>query len=930
MMHRDVADANARRAVDAPADAPLLAIKGPASSGKTETLARRYAALLARDPSIAVRDTIVTASSNSGAALLRERIRPLLDAERAAELERDGRYAGASLAPLAFDLLAEHAAISGLSADLEAIDAFDAEEIFDRAIAPLFSAEWSDYLGPEIDPEIPGLRAPQRFATAVLRLIRKLRDAQISPDEFLAMSLRGATAFYANPPNLSSPSLLYATKDEHRPALAVDATERERQRLRELDLAKILAKMYRSYLDELVAYGCLTDTDAIAEATRLLSEHPAIARALRKRFRLAVVDDVHDLHTGEFRLLQVIFGKTLPGVSVAGDPDAATELFSGARPERIFAAAATTIALQANYDVPAQIAGVVRALLEPEQAHPVPTGDAMRLHRAGTPAAEAAFVADSIAELIREGASAARIAVVHRSARCLGVYEDALIDRNVPIGLTGDAALFARHDTLDALALLWSTVDPFRHAWLLRVLQMPFLRLSDASLAVLCGEPASTQALLFEDLPQTEETDGSRRWDRRRDMRLGTNVVRGDRDVDLTEEARERVVAFRARRLQWQSLVRSADATVAARSILGDGGIFEPRPDETPARTRRRRAVVTRLLAVISRYAERYPTDDLAGALAYCGRIAQSEDGPAFSVDTDDAVVVGSIDRIKSRRFDHVFVVDVRAGSFPPYYVPDAFLFSPTYGMIPKDSVGEAVTARTAKFTWYQHHSKLRDTYGREDRRVLAAALARANVTATVSASGRPTRGIGAPEFLTELQAIRPALSGAPQPPAAQPLARDIDVDVIEAPDVIRDAEPPPAFAFLSLERAAAMVHCIRCAPRRAMLAALVAPAPLLRDAAAADDLRFSAALGAAIIFGAVGTIERDGRIYARTHGEAAAVHAAIAVFALAPRIEAGAYYRVRDDGTTDGPHAVDPTLTEQVRAAVSRDSSPVCNLCSQ
>jgi superfamily I DNA/RNA helicase len=926
MMHHDVADANARRAVDAAADAPLLAIKGPASSGKTETLARRYAALIARDPSIAIRDTIVTASSDYGAALLLERIRPMLDAERTAELARDGRYAGVPLALFALDLLAEHAAISGLSADLETIDAFDAEEIFDRAIAPLFSAEWADYLGPEIDPEIPGLRAPQRFATAVLRLIRKLRDAQISPDEFLAMSLRGATAFYANPPNLSSPSLLYATKDEHRPALSVDASERERQRLRELDLAKIVAKVYRSYLDELVGYGCLTDTDAIAETTRLLSEHPSIARALRKRFRLAVVDDVHDLRTGEFRLLQTIFGKTLPGITVAGDPDAATDRFSGARPERIFAAAATTIGLAANYCVPGQIAAVVRALLEPEQAHAVPAGEIVRLHRASTQAAEATFVGDSIAALMRGGTPAGQIAVVHRSARSLGVYEDALVDRNIPIALNGDAALFVRHDTLDALALLWSTVDPFRHAWLLRVLQLPFLRLSDASLALLCGEPASTQALLFEDLPQADETDTSRRWDRRRDLRLGTNVVRGDRDSDLPEQARERIIAFRERRLRWQELISNTDAATAARAILHDGGIFTPRPDETPARTRRRSAVAARLLAVISRYAERYPMDDLAGALAYCDRIAKSEDGPVFNESANDAVVVASIDRIKSRRFDHVFIVDVRAGSFPPYYVPDAFLFSPTYGMIPKDSVGEAVTARTAKFTWYQHHSKFRDTYGREDRRALAVALARANVSATVSVSGRATRGIGAPEFVTELQAIRPALSEAPQPPASEPLASSVSGAFEEK----SDATPVTIAPTMSLEHAAAMVYCIRCAPRRAMLAALVTPAPLLRDAAAADDLHFAVAIGDAVVSGAVGTIERDGRAFARTHGEAAPIHAAIAVFALAGRIEASAYYQTRDDGSTDGPHAIDPALTERVRAAVTGHSSPVCNLCSQ
>jgi len=41
----EIADVNARRAIDAPADAAMLAITGRAASGKTETLARRYASM---------------------------------------------------------------------------------------------------------------------------------------------------------------------------------------------------------------------------------------------------------------------------------------------------------------------------------------------------------------------------------------------------------------------------------------------------------------------------------------------------------------------------------------------------------------------------------------------------------------------------------------------------------------------------------------------------------------------------------------------------------------------------------------------------------------------------------------------------------------------------------------------------------------------
>jgi len=737
-------------ALESPLDQPLIAITGPAASGKTDALARRYAAVLAADPALAVTATIVSSAHAESGALLAARIAPLLAGERARAFAAPGPHRGEPLATLAYALLAEHATHTGLAYDIERIDAIEAEAIFERAIEPLFSADWEAYLGPEIDPEIPGLRAPERFAAAAFRLIRKLRDAGIGPDAFLSRAQRGATEFYANPPNLAAPALLYATKDEHRPALAVSADEREQQRRRELDLAKIIAKLYRSYLDAQVAYGCLTPSDALVEATRLIDERPPVAGVVRARFRCAVIDDVHDLSSAEFAFLQRLFGQELRGVTVAGDADAATRTFAGARPERIFKAAATTLALAPGTRVPAQIAAVARALLEP--GDPIVAGTALALHRAATLADEAAFVADRVAALVAAGCAPERIAVVHRSLYALGPFEDALVDRNVPVAIDGEGTLFERHDVLDALAVAWSAVDPFAHAWLLRALQLPAFGLDDASLALLCGEPSSAQALLF-DLP-ADEAQADRRWDRKRDLRLGTNVVRGDRDADLGAEARARLEDFRVRRARWQTLLRAAPEGATLARIAADAGLDAPRHGETAARVQRRRALIDALATAVERVLRRSASDDLSRALTGCERLARTENGPLLQAGS--GVAVAAIERIKWRRFAHVFVVDLRAGSFPPYYVPDAFLFSPVYGMIAKDNVGEATTSRTVKFTWYQHHAKLRETYSREDRRALAVALGRADETVTLSASGKPTRGVAAPELLAEIANLLP------------------------------------------------------------------------------------------------------------------------------------------------------------------------------
>lgn len=736
----EVASLALERALALPAAHGLIAFTGPPASGKTEALVRRFAALVAADPALAGA-AIVTAARSDGASALAARIRAACGIG----------VRGMTLDALAAELLRAHPLESGLPLDIELVDPLDAEEIFERAAAPLFSAEWSDFLGADVDPEIAGLRTPDRFAAAALRLIRKLRDAGIDDESFLSMALRGASSFYGNPPNLASPALLAATKDEHRGSLAADAAELERQRRRELDLAKILARLYRAYVDELVKRGCLTACDVLTEATRLIEQRPAIARALRTRLRVAFIDDAHDLPAAALRFAQALFGDALDGVCVAGAADAATQTFAGARPERVFGRAKTTVELTAT-TVPPQILAVRRAVIDANPAQAVPRGDAVHVVRATDRDDEAQEVASRVAALVRGGTPPGRIAVVHRTLRAMLAYEDALVARDIAVAPAGDPALFERPEVLDALALLWTAVDPFRHVWVLRALQTPMLRLSDATLALLCGEPPNPQPALFV-LPEGD-TSGDRRWDRKRDVRLGTNVIAGERDGELSAVAAERLRGFRARRLRWAAWLRETDVETAARAIVADGGALQPLPAETAACSRRRATLVERLLSVIGSYAARHPFDDLAGALAYCERLTGAQSGPELVDERDDAVVVAAVDRILARRFHHVFLVDARAGSFPPYYVPDAFLFSPTYGMIPKDCAGDAVAARTAKFTWYEHTAKPRAVYVKEQRRLFAAALGRADVSVTISASGRPTRGVAAPELASEIAAL--------------------------------------------------------------------------------------------------------------------------------------------------------------------------------
>ncbi len=712
-----------------------VALVGRAGTGKTTELLR-----LAIEAARSGRRVLLTAPSDAGVARLRAR----LPADAG-----PGAIECVALGALAFEFVREARLSAGLAAPAT-IDDVRASRHFERAGARLFALEWTEFVNDEVDPEITGLRAPERFSAAAFRLIRKLRASLVSPEAFRAMALRGAMEFYGRPPNFADAGLIMETQPKYRDSLNVTPAELERQREREVDLVKILAQLYAAYAEELVARGCLTPTDAIYEAATLMRQRPERFAAARRRFAAAFVDDAQDLTGAELSLLEGLFGEALGSVTLAGDEAQATRGFAtGARGAAVFKRAGRRIAAATSYrSAPAIERAALRGLDPGSGPRPGPSEN-VQLYRGSTARDEARFVAVEASRLIAGGLPPERIAVITRNLGCAHVYVDALLAQGVPADVAGAASLYEFPAVLDALAALWSAVDPFRHEYLLRNLEAPWLRLSDASIATLCGDAEAPQPLLFE-LPEgTGDEDAGPRWDRRRDLRLGRNVTRGDVDSALPDEARARVSEFRAARARWEAAARTLSLPELARTILAESALATLGPG---ARGRFEAGLIARLIAEIDAFAAREPLAALEDFLAWAECVADAEaDLLGLSLRDPGAVRVLDVEAAKGEEFEAVFVVDVRAGAWPRYYVPDAFLFTPKYGMIPKENVGDAAAARTAKFTYVLSRTKFREKYNAEERRAFYCAASRARGRLYVSASGRATRGVSAPEILEDL-----------------------------------------------------------------------------------------------------------------------------------------------------------------------------------
>lgn len=701
-------------------------ITGPAGSGKTTELARR--ALAAAEHAA----VLVTSPSDAALGVLAGKLRHV-------------NIRLCSMTELALELLG----------DAETVDDVRAAQLFETQAEPLLSLSWTEFIEAEVDPEVPGLRAPERFLDAAFRLFRKLRDARISPEQFLESARRGAAQFYGKPPNLAHADLLAYTKDSHRDSLAADAAELQRQYRREIDLAKILAKLYQAYVERAQKERCLTPRDAVAEAAALLEGNAARVTEMRARYSAVFVDDAQELTLAELQLLQAIYGEELDGVTLAGDSDSATSTFRGARPDRVFSLAGERSIMEQQHRSPVTLDAACRHLLGLAGATPISPehSPALTLFRASTQRAEAQFIADSVVDLLRDGATHDDLAIVFRSVAASRPYRDALLERNVRVQVAGDLNLFTEPEALDALAVLWSLHDPYRHEYLLRVLSGPAIGISDASVFILCGEAADAQTLLFGEEGADENQARSGKWDPKRDLRLGWNVLRGDRDGDLSAQARERIAAFREKRAGWVDAMRRLSVPALARLVWSEGLARAGEPGSATAAYQQQ--TLARLYRRIESFAAAHPGAVLGDFLEYAQARMESCFESSESSEVAGAVRMLSVDAARGREFDHIFIPNARAGSFPRWYVPDAFLYSPSLGMIAKENVGDARAARTAKFSYYMYRTKAREAYNREERRAFVYALRRARKTATVTASERATRGIAAPEFLAELQASR-------------------------------------------------------------------------------------------------------------------------------------------------------------------------------
>ncbi|MEU3190783.1 ATP-dependent DNA helicase [Streptomyces sp. NPDC006992] len=257
----------------------------------------------------------------------------------------------------------------------------------------------------------------------------------------------------------------------------------------------------RKHAQERIDFG-----DQIALAAQL-ARMPEVGRALRDQFSVVLLDEYQDTSVAQRVLLAGLFGQgTGHPVTAVGDPCQAIYGWRGASVANLddfprhFAHSDGTPArrqsLSENRRSGGRLLHLANTMAAPlrerhegvEALRPAPGAEREgRVHAAllGTHAEEIAWLADSLAHLVRTGTPPGEIAVLCRSAGDFAEIQGALVERDLPVEVVGLSGLLHLPEIADLVAVCEVLQDPTANAALVRLLTGPRWRIGPRDLALL-------------------------------------------------------------------------------------------------------------------------------------------------------------------------------------------------------------------------------------------------------------------------------------------------------------------------------------------------------------------------------------------------------------------------------------------------------------
>jgi DNA helicase-2/ATP-dependent DNA helicase PcrA len=250
------------------------------------------------------------------------------------------------------------------------------------------------------------------------------------------------------------------------------------------EFSRRAVELYAAYDEQCQKEGVVDFPELLLRCYELLSRNEVLRTHYRARFRHVLVDEFQDTNRLQYKWLKLLVGQgsALFGV---GDDDQCIYAFRHANVgnmadfEREFRVP-NVIRLEQNYRSHGNILDAANALISHNRKRlgknlwtAAGAGEPLRVYEAQTDGYEAAWIAEEVQGLARDGCARREIAILYRSNAQSRVLEHALFSAGIPYRVYGGLRFFERQEVKHALAYLRLLANPDDDAAFLRVVNFP-------------------------------------------------------------------------------------------------------------------------------------------------------------------------------------------------------------------------------------------------------------------------------------------------------------------------------------------------------------------------------------------------------------------------------------------------------------------------
>jgi len=614
---------------------PLLIVAG-AGTGKTTVVTERIADLII-SRQVPSDNILALTFTDKAAGEMQERVEKIMP------------YGYVDLWVLTFHgfgqrLLQQHALDIGLSNDFRLLSQTD-QWLLIREHLDQFDLDYYRPLG-----------NPTKFITALVKHFSRLKDEDISPEEYLK---------YAK-----SLSKGKAKKTEEEKAEAARITE--------------LANAFATYTQLLLDNNALDFGDLILYTLRLLRERPAILKKYQQQFQYVLVDEFQDTNWAQFELIKKLSAPR-NNLTVVGDDDQSIYKFRGASVSNILEfkkvyPEAEVIVLTKNYRTKQSILDLAYSFIQKNnpdrleaamdaigglkivkqlQAQRDGVGEIQVMH-VETQEAEARSVADKIEELKKNNAELAwdSFCILVRANDHAEIFINEFERRGMPYVFLAARGLFTKPLVLDVLAYLRLLDNYHDGASMHRVLAMPIWHIVHGDVVEISYQAKKKTWSMYEALEHINE-------------------------LTVSEETKSGIQEM----MKWVKLHTEYAQTKPVGEVLlhflNDSGYLQAITKDETVHSHQQVAILRQLFKTIESFQHGERPATAKAFLKYIDHVTESGDAGGLEHDVEagpETIKIMTIHSAKGLEFPYVFISNVVEQRFPgmdrkdPVPVPDALV----------------------------------------------------------------------------------------------------------------------------------------------------------------------------------------------------------------------------------------------------------------